>query len=214
MSSRWRIVDLVDYSGVIATNTGRLVVGPTEVPLSDVSCVLIGVGTRISGAVLELCSRFDVPILTCDWRGVPFSCSYGWSDNSRVGARHRAQSELSSPRKKNAWMRLVKAKISGQAANLPRTPPPGAFSKPTLQRYVRVTPTTSKPERPAPIGPPCSMTPRFREAVTVVAEMIFSTMATPCYGERSSGASTLLASRPHWAYGTATAPMFSPSPMT
>lgn len=123
VSSRWRIVDLVDYSGVITTNTGRLVVGKTEVPLSDVTCVLIGVSTRVSGAVLELCSRFDVPILSCDWRGVPFSCAYGWSDNSRVGARHRAQSELSSPRKKNAWMRLVKAKISGQIANLfPNSP--------------------------------------------------------------------------------------------
>ena len=36
----------------------------------------------------------------------------------RVAARHRAQAEVSLPRKKNAWARLIRAKIEGQASVL------------------------------------------------------------------------------------------------
>ena len=50
-----------------------------------------------------------------------FSCqayTRAWSTNTRVAARHIAQAEMEIPRQKNAWMRIVKAKIAGQAFNL------------------------------------------------------------------------------------------------
>ncbi len=65
-----------------------------------------------------MAAKYDVPILTCDWRGIPIAGTFPWSHNSRVAARHHAQAELSLPRSKNAWMRIVKAKIRGQAGVL------------------------------------------------------------------------------------------------
>lgn len=43
---------------------------------------------------------------------------YGWRDHTRVGARHLAQAEATLPRNKNAWGRIVAAKVHGQATNL------------------------------------------------------------------------------------------------
>ncbi|MBF1736405.1 MAG: type II CRISPR-associated endonuclease Cas1, partial [Trueperella pyogenes] len=49
---------------------------------------------------------------------IPEGGCYSWSDHGRVAARHRAQAEVSLPRKKNAWARLIRAKIEGQASVL------------------------------------------------------------------------------------------------
>jgi len=118
MSTRWRILDLVDYTGVIDIKTGRVVINSQEVVMSDVACVLTGDGTKWSGSFVQLMAKFDIPILACDWRGVPVAATLPWSDNTRVGARHQAQASQSLPRQKNAWTRIVKAKIEGQANNL------------------------------------------------------------------------------------------------
>jgi CRISPR-associated protein Cas1 len=68
--------------------------------------------------VLQQLAAFDVIALFCDWRGVPVAGMYGWKDHSRIGARHRAQASASVPRLKNAWGRIVRAKVLGQATNL------------------------------------------------------------------------------------------------
>lgn len=120
MSSRWRILDLVDFTGVIEVDTGRVIINKQEVAMSDVACVLTGDGTKWSGSFIQLMSKFDIPILACDWRGIPIAATLGWSENTRVGARHQAQANQSVPKQKNAWSRIVKAKIAGQANNLPK----------------------------------------------------------------------------------------------
>jgi CRISPR-associated protein Cas1 len=117
MSSRWRVVDLVNFSGRVAVTRGRLLINEIEIPFSDVSCILTGPRTHWNGALVTVATEFDVPLIACDWRNVPIAVLNGWSDNTRVGARHQAQANLSLPRKKNAWMRIVKAKIHGQAQN-------------------------------------------------------------------------------------------------
>jgi len=119
MSTRWRVIDLVEFSGEIEVRRGRLVVNGSEQPLSDVACILTGSATKWNGSVVALAAKYDVPILSCDWRGVPIATLSSWSDNSRIGARHQAQASLSVPRQKNAWMRIVRAKVKGQAHNLP-----------------------------------------------------------------------------------------------
>jgi hypothetical protein len=42
MSTRWRILDLVDFTGVIDVDTGRVIINKQEVVMSDVACVLTG----------------------------------------------------------------------------------------------------------------------------------------------------------------------------
>ena len=119
MSTRWRVLDLVDFTGVIEVDRGRVIVNQQAVVMTDVACVLTGDGTKWSGSFVHLMAKFDVPVLACDWRGVPVAATLGWSENTRVGARHQAQANQSVPRQKNAWSRIVKAKIAGQAKNLP-----------------------------------------------------------------------------------------------
>jgi CRISPR-associated protein Cas1 len=133
VSADWRVIDLTGHSGAIETRRGRLVVNDTEIPLDDVTCILTGLQTRWHGGITALAAKFEVPIVACDWRGVPTSVLLPWSSNSRVATRHHAQAALSLPRKKNAWMRIVRAKISGQASNL--TEPSTAAAK--LKAYAR-----------------------------------------------------------------------------
>ena len=100
MSTRWRILDLVDFTGVIDVDTGRVIINKQEVVMSDVACVLTGDGTKWSGSFIQLMAKFDIPVLACDWRGVPIAATLGWSGNTRIGARHQAQANLSVPKQK------------------------------------------------------------------------------------------------------------------
>lgn len=93
--------------------------GPESVVgLADVALVLFGLRTSMGASVLQQLAAFDVVALACDWRGVPTAGLYGWCDHTRVGARQNAQVAMSVPRRKNAWGQIIRAKISGQAANL------------------------------------------------------------------------------------------------
>ncbi len=118
MTARWRIVDLSSWNQVVKTDRGCIVVDGEKTYLDDVAVILVGVRTSYSGALTTIAASREIPILTVDWKCVPVACTFGWSENSRVAARHLAQANLSKPRMKNAWMQLVKGKIRGQASNL------------------------------------------------------------------------------------------------
>lgn len=92
--------------------------GETIVPLADVATILLGLRASVGAAVLHQLAEFDVITLICGWNGAPNAGMYAWSEHTRVGARQRAQVSMTLPRRKNAWGQLVRAKVSGQAANL------------------------------------------------------------------------------------------------
>ena len=119
MTERWRILDLTSFDGHLQVTRGHLEIGNTSVALSDVSCILMGTRTHWSGSIVHLASKYDVVLLSCDWRGIPEAMTAPWSSNSRVATRHHEQANLAMPKRKNAWMQIVRAKIKGQAANLP-----------------------------------------------------------------------------------------------
>ncbi len=127
MAENWRILDLTFFRGEISFDkkVKRLVVADvetgeaTEHVLQDINVVFIGVGVKLAPALLYYLSKHDVVVLACDWKGVPAASMYPWIDaHGRVAARQRAQAALSAPRSKDAWKRVVKAKIRGQANNL------------------------------------------------------------------------------------------------
>lgn len=123
MAAQWRVLDFSKMEGVIRARRGALLVQPegsegVEVPVADVAVALIGPSVGVSGAVMHRLLAADIAVLFCDWKGVPEGGAYSWSEHGRVGARTKAQSELSVPRQKNAWGRIVKAKVLGQAAVL------------------------------------------------------------------------------------------------
>jgi CRISPR-associated protein Cas1 len=116
MTGPWRVVDLTRYDGPVAASRGHVrVSGDGTVPLADVVTVLTGPRCEFHASVLERAAAYHISLVHCDWRGAPVAATYGWSTHTRVGARQRAQAELSVPRQKNAWMQIVRAKIKGQA---------------------------------------------------------------------------------------------------
>lgn len=123
MSAPWRVLDFSHFEGRISSITGGIKVEPRQgetvtIPVADVAVVLIGISVSFSSAVIHRLTAADVAVLFCDWKGVPESAAYSWSDHSRVGARQLAQLELSEPRRKNAWGQIVKAKVTGQRNTL------------------------------------------------------------------------------------------------
>ena len=123
MAEQWRVIDLCGFEGDLQSTRGGVEVCPEEgaattISVADVAVILVGMKVALSAAVLHRLAEADVAVLFCDWRGIPEGGCYSWSDHGRVAARHRAQAEVSLPRKKNAWARLIRAKIEGQASVL------------------------------------------------------------------------------------------------
>lgn len=109
--SQWRVLDLLHFKGEVYAKSGHVYIGDRSVALSDVSTILTGPDVKFSGSFINRACAFEVAVLPCDWKGVPISVLMPWSKHSYIGARYIAQASLSEPRRKNAWMRIVKAKI-------------------------------------------------------------------------------------------------------
>lgn len=118
MTQKWRFVDAADFQGRLDYRRGQLLVGNQPVPMTDISVVLVGSHAHISPAAIAGAARFDVHLVHVDWRHRPISITMPWSPHSHIATRQIAQAHLSKPRQKNAHMRIVKAKIHGQANTL------------------------------------------------------------------------------------------------
>lgn len=123
MLTQWRVLDFTQFSGRLRYRLSQLTVvsedgTETVVPLADVAVVLLGSHCLFSAGVLQGLTSADCAVIVCDWRGVPSCYTAPWADHSRVATRQIAQAALSVPRKKNAWGRIVKAKVTGQANTL------------------------------------------------------------------------------------------------
>ncbi|MDR2895556.1 MAG: type II CRISPR-associated endonuclease Cas1 [Propionibacteriaceae bacterium] len=119
----WRVLDFTTFKGLLRYQRGQLIArfedeNEKAVPLADVGTVLLGLQTATAPALLHELAAFDIITLICDWRGVPAAAMTAWIDHGRVGARHRAQYDMTIPRRKNAWGQIIRAKVAGQAANL------------------------------------------------------------------------------------------------
>ena len=120
MNPGWRIVDLTGFEGRVRYERGQIRLVSSKIdevlPLAQLAVLLIGVRASISGAAIAKLGEFDVALLVCDWRGIPVAGAYSWNTHTRIGARQKAQSDLSLPRKKQAWAATVTAKVRGQVA--------------------------------------------------------------------------------------------------
>ena len=142
MARGWRVLDATSFQGVVGGARGRITLTGRDgtfqsVPAEEAAVLLIRSKASVTSAALHYLAKHDVVLLGTDWRGVPFAGLYPWSDHGRVAARHLAQARLTLPRKKNAWMQLVRAKISGQAATLATVDHVGAEYLAELAKEVR-----------------------------------------------------------------------------
>jgi len=138
----WRVLDATSFDGVVGGARGRITFTFTngrlrDVPAAETAVLLLGQDTQLTTAALHYLTKYDIATLACDWRGVPFAGVFPWAEHGRVGARHIAQSELSLPRRKNAWMQIVRAKIRGQAEVVSQLDREGAAKMRILAERVR-----------------------------------------------------------------------------
>jgi CRISPR-associated protein Cas1 len=108
----------------LSTERGKLVVtskntgNSKSIPWQEINVILCGLKTNYHGGVLHQAAKFDVVLLFTNWQYIPVGGVYPMypeNAHNRVAARQIAQAELSIPRRKNAWMQIVKAKVRGQA---------------------------------------------------------------------------------------------------
>lgn len=128
MQSAWRIIDCTNLDGQLKYVRGRLVVHRFDVddeyqlsklPLADIAVILLGLHCNCSAGLLHQCAQNGVCVMVCDWRGVPIAAMHSWATtHTRITSRQRAQVSMTVPRQKNAWGRIVRNKILGQAACL------------------------------------------------------------------------------------------------
>src|SRR5690625_2880470 len=142
MARGWRLIDLTGASGNLSGSRGRIVFQPEggekkSLPAEDLAVVLAGPGTALTTGALHYLAKHDVVLLVADWRGVPYLALNPWKQHGRVAARQIAQADLSLPRKKNAWMRIVSAKVTGQGSNLKVLDRPGSQRMQILADSVR-----------------------------------------------------------------------------
>lgn len=136
------MIDCSLMEGKINSERGSITIHPegrtaTSIPVADVAVLLIGMKVHFSAAVMHRLLQNDVAVIACDWKGVPEGAAYPWKEHSRVGARHRAQASLTQPRRKNAWGRIIKAKVKGQQAVLSYHSKPHSASLRKLATRVR-----------------------------------------------------------------------------
>lgn len=142
MARGWRVIDALGFDGVVGGKRGRLTLvsahGSTqELPAEELAVVLLGGKASLDPTALHYAAKHDVAIVFADWRGVPYGGFFPWVEHTRVGARHLAQASASVPRRKNAWLQIVRAKIRGQARVLEAYDLPGANRLFELSRKVR-----------------------------------------------------------------------------
>lgn len=122
MSAGWRTLDFSQAEGSLHYRRGNLLFVSKEkermVPLAQVAVILIGTHVSVSGALLGKLSQLDTSVTVVDWKNIPIAAAQPWHDHSRIAARQIAQANLSEPRRKNAWARIVKSKVLGQAHTL------------------------------------------------------------------------------------------------
>ena len=143
MDGAWRVLDLSGFEGTLESDRGGITVHPesgdaVHVPVADLAIVLVGMGTKLSASVMHrhMYSGCSTAVLVIGGVSLKVVLIAGL-EHGRVAARHRAQAAMTLPRKKNAWARLVRAKITGQAAVLENLKIPGSGQLLALADKVR-----------------------------------------------------------------------------
>lgn len=122
MAGGWRTLDFSQASGSLHYRRGTLLFvseeKETTIPIVQVAVVLIGSRVSISGGLLGKLSQLDIALIAVDWKNIPITAAQPWHEHSRIAARQIAQARLTAPRRKNAWARIIKSKVLGQAHTL------------------------------------------------------------------------------------------------
>lgn len=87
-----------------------------QIPLDDIGAVIISVpGCSISTVLMDhLCQR-NIPLVICGGNYLPVNLTLPIQGHSRQFQIMQSQISMSEPRRKQAWKRIVQAKVKNQA---------------------------------------------------------------------------------------------------
>lgn len=136
----WQVIDLTvpELEGRVDAKRGHVRAnGESIAHLKDALSILVAEDTQldIHACLYTSAAKAGVPVVYCNHFGLPLGIMMPNSPHSRVAARHRAQIELSEPRRKRAWQAVVRAKIENQATVVSGTEAEGKLRK--LARQVK-----------------------------------------------------------------------------
>ena len=96
-----------------------------QVPLDDIQTVLVSVpGCVVSSVLMDQLAQRNIPLVICGENYLPSSWTLPLQGAVRQFQVMRAQAQLSEPRRKRYWQKMVKAKIANQSDVLSRAGEP------------------------------------------------------------------------------------------
>ena len=96
-----------------------------QVPLDDIQTVLVSVpGCAVSSVLMDQLAQRDIPLVICGENYLPSSWTLPLQGAVRQFRVMRAQAQLSEPRRKRFWQKIVRAKIANQSEVLSRAGKP------------------------------------------------------------------------------------------
>lgn len=140
--AKWRTLDLIEFEGSLSYSKGQFHArypdgSKKSTPSADVAALVIGPRASIHASVFSGLSRYGISLIACDWKHDPLASALPHSTHTVAGRRQRGQDEMTIPRRKQAWARLVRAKIDGQARVLDHHTSRGGDDLRVLARKVR-----------------------------------------------------------------------------
>ncbi|WP_025769539.1 type II CRISPR-associated endonuclease Cas1 [Thioalkalivibrio sp. HK1] len=103
------------HRGFMEVSENSEVIG--QVPLDDIGSVIISVlGCSVSTALINELAELNIPLVMCGSNYLPTSMTLPVAGYGRQLHVMQAQINMSEPRRKRLWQRIVRGKIKNQAA--------------------------------------------------------------------------------------------------
>ena len=123
---RSQIIEITQPGYLLSKSRGFVEISHKEkqvgqVVLEDVEAIIISVpGCLLSSVLIDECCQQNIPLVICGHNYLPSSITWPAQGHGRQFQTMRAQINLSEPRRKRAWQKIIQAKIQNQAEVLER----------------------------------------------------------------------------------------------
>lgn len=123
----WRIIDIsgqgyyihVKNRNILVEKDGKKV---SAIAFADVSSIILhGSTNSFSEDFLSACVNNSIPLIICDEKHVPSGALIPWYKHTNYAIRLQMQMKVKLPKRKQAWQKIIKAKVLNQSCALKRS---------------------------------------------------------------------------------------------
>ena len=122
----WRVIDISGEGNYLHVKNRNIHVEKDgnrieSIAFADVNSIVVhGRHNVFSEEFLSMCIENSIPVIFCNNKHMPSGMLLQWYQHSDSALRLACQLSVSQPKRKQAWQRIIKAKISNQAVLLDR----------------------------------------------------------------------------------------------